>query len=105
MAPRYMLADIPEWRHRRERTRDMKFKRLPARYGALLLPLTLSLLMSGVVSFIATLKSVGMVSNIAGLWLGAWQVSFLIAFPTLLVVLPLVRRIVALLVEPAGPPQ
>ena len=58
-APRYMLADIPEWRRRRERTRDMKFKRLPARYGALLMPLTLSLLMSGVVSFIATLKSVG----------------------------------------------
>lgn len=83
----------------------MKFKRLPARYGALLMPLTLSLLMSGVVSFIATLKSVGMVSNIVSLWLGAWQVSFLIAFPALLVIMPLVRRIVALLVEPVAPPQ
>ena len=83
----------------------MTFKRLPARYGALLMPLTLSLLMSGVVSFIATLKSVGVVSNIADLWLGAWQVSFLIAFPTLLVVLPLVRRLVAFLVEPEAPSQ
>ena len=83
----------------------MTFKRLPARYGALLMPLTLSLLMSGVVSFIATLKSVGVVSNLADLWLGAWQVSFLIAFPTLLVVLPLVRRIVSLLVEPEERPQ
>ena len=83
----------------------MTFKRLPARYGALLMPLTLSLLMSGVVSFIATLKSVGPVSNLADLWLGAWQVSFLIAFPTLLVVLPLVRRIVSLLVEPEERPQ
>lgn len=83
----------------------MKLKRLPARYAALLMPLALSLLMSAVVSFIATLKSVGMVSDIASLWLGAWEVSFLIAFPTLLVVLPLVRRFVALLVEPAAPPQ
>jgi len=83
----------------------MRIKRLPARYGTLLMPFTLSLLMSAIVSFIATLKSVGMVSNITSLWLGAWQVSFLIAFPALLVVLPLVRRFVALFVEPVVPPQ
>ena len=83
----------------------MKLKRLPARYAALLMPLTLSLLMSAVVSFIATLNSVGMVSNIASLWFSAWGVSFLIAFPTLLVVLPLVRCFVALVVEPEAPPR
>ena len=84
---------------------NIRLKRLPARYAALLMPLTLSLLMSAVVSFIATVKSVGLVSNIACLWLGAWQVSFLIAFPTLLVVLPIVRGFVALVVEPEAPPR
>ncbi len=80
-----------------------KFRRLPARYGAVLMPFLLSILMSGVVSFIATLKAVGMEDGLVALWLGAWQMSWLIAFPTLLLVLPLVRRIVAILVEPAPP--
>ena len=83
----------------------LKFKRLPARYAALLMPLILSLLMSAVVSFIATLKTVGMTAEVVGLWLDAWRISWLIAFPTLLIVLPFVRRIVALLVEPAAPPR
>lgn len=82
---------------------NMKIRRLPARYGAVLMPLILSILMSGIVSFIATLNTVGFHYGIVGLWLGAWEVSWLIAFPTLLLVLPLVRRIVALLVEPAPP--
>jgi hypothetical protein len=32
-----------------------------------------------------------------------WALSWIVAFPTLLVVLPLVRRIVALVVEPPAP--
>jgi hypothetical protein len=32
-------------------------------------------------------------------WPTAWALSWLVAFPTLLMVLPLVRRIVALVVE------
>jgi hypothetical protein len=63
------------------------------------MPLILSVLMSGIVSFVATLKSIGMPPDFLGIWLGAWQVSWLIAFPTLLIVLPFVRRIVALVVE------
>ncbi len=81
----------------------MKLKRLPARYNGIIMPLILSIFMSGIVSFIATVKSVGFVDNLVGLWLGAWQISWLIAFPTLLVLLPIVRRLVALIVEPAGP--
>jgi len=34
--------------------------------------------------------------------MSAWMASWLVAFPTLLVVLPVVRRIVAALVQPAG---
>ena len=80
-----------------------KLRRLPARYGALLMPFILSLLMSAIVSFIATVKNVGITDGLMLRWLEAWEISWLIAFPTLLVVLPLVRRIVGLLVEPAPP--
>jgi Na+/H+-dicarboxylate symporter len=79
-----------------------KFKRLPARSAWLILPLILSLLMSGVVSFISTVKSVGLVGDVASIWIGAWSLSWLIAFPTLLVLLPVVRRLVSAVVEP-GP--
>ena len=80
-----------------------KLRRLPARYGALLMPFILSLLMSAIVSFIATVKNDGITDGLMLRWLEAWEISWLIAFPTLLVVLPLVRRIVGLLVEPAPP--
>lgn len=79
----------------------MKIKRLPPRYGSILMPLILSVLMSSVVSFVATLKSIGFVDGIWNIWLQAWAASWIIAFPTLLLMLPIVRWIVGLLVQPA----
>jgi hypothetical protein len=81
----------------------VKLKRLPARYAAVLFPLLLTVFMTAVVSFIATVKTAGLTPNIGALWLGAWGVSFTIAFPTLLLVQPLVRWIVAILVEQVTP--
>lgn len=77
----------------------MKLKRLPARYGAILMPLILSVLMSSVVSFVATLKSVGFIDGVWSLWLAAWLASWIVAFPTLLLMLPIVRWIVRQLVQ------
>jgi hypothetical protein len=73
--------------------------KLPARYTAIIMPLTLSVLMTFVVSAIATLKSLGPTQAFVATWPAAWAISWLVAFPTLLAVLPLVRRIVALVVE------
>lgn len=75
-------------------------RKLPARYAAVIMPLILSVLMSAVVSGISTLWSFGVVADALGIWLRAWPVSWLVAFPTLIVVLPVVRRIVAALVQP-----
>jgi hypothetical protein len=75
--------------------------RLPSRYGALVMPVVLSVLMSLVVSGVSTLKSLGIGPDFVSTWPMAWLLSWLVAFPTLLVVLPLVRRIVGLVVEPA----
>lgn len=75
-------------------------RRLPARAAALLTPLLLSLMMTFIVSAISTLRSAGPDADLMPLWLGAWAMSWLLAFPTLLLVMPLVRRMVGRLVEP-----
>jgi len=77
--------------------------KLPVRYAAIVMPLVLSVLMTFVVSAIATLKVLGPTPAFVSSWPTAWALSWLVAFPTLLAVLPLVRRIVALVVE--SPPQ
>ncbi|WP_316194501.1 DUF2798 domain-containing protein [Bradyrhizobium sp. SZCCHNRI3052] len=78
-------------------------RKLPARYAAVVMPLTLSVLMTFVVSAIATLKSLGPTQAFIATWPAAWAISWLVAFPTLLAVLPLVRRMVALVVETPKP--
>lgn len=55
----------------------------------------MSLLMSAVVSFIATWRGIGMSDQFTGTWLGSWFMSWLIAFPALLLFQPVVRRLVA----------
>lgn len=79
-------------------------RKLPARYAGLVMPLLLSILMTCIVSLISTFKGVGWVPHFWKLWLGAWAVSWLVAFPALLVALPLVRKLTAALVDVNGPP-
>lgn len=78
-------------------------RKLPARYANIVMPFVLSVLMTFIVSAISTLKSLGLSPAFARTWLVAWGLSWLVAFPTLLLVLPLVRRIVALVVETPKP--
>lgn len=77
-------------------------RKLPARYASVVSPLVLSLLMTFIVSFISTLKSLGLQPSLPAIWLTAWGLSWLVAFPTLLLVLPVVRRIVGWLCEPVA---
>src|SRR5690606_32319508 len=76
-------------------------RKLPPRYAAIVMPLLLSLLMTAVVSLISTLKATGMTPDLAARWLSAWGLSWLVAFPVLLLALPVVRRLTAMLVRPA----
>ncbi len=71
---------------------------LPARFAPIVFGLILSGLMSFVVSGIATVRAVGMVDDIGSLWIGAWLPSWAVAFPTVLLVAPLTRRLVTKLV-------
>jgi hypothetical protein len=61
----------------------------------------LSGLMSFLVSGVSTFLTIGFGPDLPGSWLVAWLPSWAIAFPVVLVVAPLVRRILARLVLPA----
>lgn len=72
---------------------------MPARFAPVLFGFVLSALMSLVVSGIATLRNSGPVDGFVELRLGAWLPSWLVAFPVVLVVAPVARRLVGLLVK------
>lgn len=74
-------------------------RKLPARYAGVVMPLFLSVLMTCIISLVSTLRSVGWVDGLLGLWLGSWALSWVVAFPTLLIVLPLVRRATSAVVD------
>lgn len=69
------------------------------RFAPVLFGFVLSALMSLIVSGIATFRNAGLVDEFVSLWLGAWLPSWFIAFPTVLVVAPLARRLVGMLVK------
>lgn len=75
------------------------FPKLPARYAGIVMPLLLSILMTCIVSMISTLRGIGPVPHFFSIWLQAWGISWAVAFPTLLLVLPLVRKATAALVD------
>ena len=68
---------------------------IPAKFAPLLFSFCLSIIMSCVVSGVATLNAAGLDDGFAALWLAAWYKSWIVAFPTILVVVPLTRRLVA----------
>lgn len=74
-------------------------RKLPARYGRIVMPLMLSILMTCIISLISTLRGIGLAPHFLHIWMQSWGISWAIGFPTLLVVLPLVRKATAALVE------
>lgn len=75
------------------------FPKLPQRALIFLVPFFLSLVMSGIVSFISTVKALGFSWLLVSLWLSSWGISWAIAFPTVLFVLPFARKLSLLLVR------
>ena len=69
------------------------------RFAPIAFGFVLSALMSLVVSGISTVRTAGMIEGFARLWVGAWLPSWLIAFPIVLVVAPVARRLVGSMVR------
>ena len=79
--------------------RSFSLRKLPARYAGVVLPLFLSIIMTCIISLISTLHGIGLTSDVFRVWMGAWGLSWVIAFPTLLFVLPLVKAATGFVVE------
>lgn len=80
--------------------KPLTLSRLPARHAVIVMPLILSIMMTFVVSAIATARNLGLGPGFFGNWMTAWGLSWVVAFPTLLLVLPVVRRMVGMIVAP-----
>lgn len=72
----------------------------PARFAPFLFGLFVSCLMSFIITCVATLRAVGLADNFLEIWMSAWVFSWMIAFPTILFVAPLARKMVARLTRP-----
>jgi uncharacterized membrane protein YjjB (DUF3815 family) len=59
----------------------------------------MALLMSCIMSFVISIFNVGLVSNIIHIWLKAWAFAFIVAFPTITVVAPIVHKLVSLVLK------
>jgi Protein of unknown function (DUF2798) len=75
-------------------------RKLPARFHWLVLPLVMS--MTCVVSGVSIARVRGVDAGFVAAWLPAWGLSWLVAFPVLIAVMPLVRWVVSQLVDVPG---
>ncbi|CAA0251854.1 DUF2798 domain-containing protein [Acinetobacter baumannii] len=73
--------------------------KLPPQALNLLVPFFLTFIMSGVISIISVIKSIGINTALIGIWLPTWLYSWMVAFPTALVVLPLAKKFSLLFVK------
>lgn len=73
-------------------------KKLPASAAKWVMPLILSIFMSGLVSLLSHLHAQGLHDGFISAWLSGWAFSWAIAFPVLLLILPVVKKLTALLV-------
>lgn len=75
---------------------------IPARFAPIVFGFFLSMIMSAVISGVSTVSAIGITSALLGIWFKAWYSSWVVAFPAVLIVAPIARRIVGRLV--AKPP-
>ncbi len=71
---------------------------LPKRLEPFAFGFLLSGMMSFIVSTVATYLAIGSFQGLLAAWLSSWA----IAFPAVLIVAPIVRRILKIIVKPAG---
>ncbi|MDO7209496.1 DUF2798 domain-containing protein [Acinetobacter nosocomialis] len=73
--------------------------KLPPKALNILIPFFLTFIMSGVISVISVIKSIGINTALIDIWLPTWLYSWTVAFPTALIVLPLAKKFSLLFVK------
>ena len=66
---------------------------IPARYEQITFIFFVTICMSCVVYGVSVLKTAGYVDTFFGLWITAWLKSWIVAFPSVSIIAPLVSRV------------
>jgi hypothetical protein len=74
---------------------------IPARFAPVVFAFFLSMIMSAIISGVSTVFTVGLTVDLPSQWFWAWLPSWAVAFPAVLIVAPIARRIVGRLTKPA----
>ena len=69
------------------------------KYQDLVFAFFMSFVMSCFMSLVISILNVGFVNNILYLWLKAWGFAFVIAFPTIILVSPVIRKLVSVVIK------
>lgn len=72
---------------------------IPVKYTPYVFSFFMALLMSCLMSLVISIYNVGLVDDIVSIWLKAWVFSFFVAFPAVIIVSPVVRKLVNLVVD------
>ncbi len=79
-------------------------KKLPPSMMRFILPLIITFFITCLVSFVSVLRATGgLVEGFLGIWLSSWMIAWAVAYPTILVVIPIAKRLALLVVE--APPK
>ena len=74
-------------------------KKLPAHLNRYAVPLGTSFFMTFLVSGVATWRALGWEPGVLATWMVSWMISWVVAFPTMLVMMPVVRRACSWVIE------
>ncbi len=72
---------------------------IPRKYQKIVFSFFMAFLMSGIISFAMSLVHTGLAKTLFSVWLASWQIAFIVAFPCIMLVAPVVNKFVALVLE------
>lgn len=76
-----------------------RIPKLPPKFALVVMPLLMSGLMSGIVCMVNLLRAMGWSAQVLRAWPSTWLLAWAVAFPTVMLVMPLVKRITTKLVR------
>ena len=76
-----------------------RIPKLPPKYALIVMPFFMSGLMSGIICMVNLVRAMGWTMQVLRAWPSTWLLAWAVAFPTVLLVIPLVKRITTKLVR------
>lgn len=76
-------------------------RKLPPKWGLIVMPLLMSGMMSGIICMVNLLRVFGWRMDVLQEWPSTWLMAWAVAFPSVLLVMPVAKRITAKLVRQA----